>query len=96
VTEANDLKRQAAEQRKAFKERNGYPAHLIPDLWVGQAVAMNTLSSGSGSPVPASGTLEAATPNGFVLSNPSGRIVFIPREAVVQMELYEGSALAGR
>ncbi len=48
---------------------------------------MNTL--GGGSFVLANGTLEAVTPEGFVLSNELGRIVFIPREAVVQMELYD-------
>jgi hypothetical protein len=48
---------------------------------------MNTL--GGSSLVLANGTLEAVTPEGFVLSNELGRIVFIPREAVVQMELYD-------
>jgi hypothetical protein len=87
VSEASNLKRRADEQRKAFKEAHGYPAHLIPDIWVGQDVAMNTL--GGSSLVLANGTLEAVTPEGFVLSNELGRIVFIPREAVVQMELYD-------
>jgi hypothetical protein len=87
VNEVSNLKQRADEQRKAFKEAHGYPAHLIPDIWVGQNVAMNTL--GGGSLVLANGTLEAVTPEGFVLSNELGRIVFIPREAVVQMELYD-------
>jgi hypothetical protein len=87
VTEQSALKQQADEQRKAFKEAHGYPAHLIPDIWVGQNVATNTL--GGGSLALANGTLEAATPEGFVLSNELGRVVFIPREAVVQMELYD-------
>ena len=87
MNEVSNLKQRADEQRKAFKEAHGYPAHLIPDIWVGQNVAMNTL--GGGSLVLANGTLEAVTPEGFVLSNELGRIVFIPREAVVQMELYD-------
>jgi hypothetical protein len=87
VNEVSNLKQRVDEQRKAFKEAHGYPAHLIPDIWVGQNVAMNTL--GGGSLVLANGTLEAVTPEGFVLSNELGRIVFIPREAVVQMELYD-------
>ena len=87
MNEVCNLKQRADEQRKAFKEAHGYPAHLIPDIWVGQNVAMNTL--GGGSLVLANGTLEAVTPEGFVLSNELGRIVFIPREAVVQMELYD-------
>ena len=87
MNEVSNLKQRADEQRKAFKEAHGYPAHLIPDIWVGQNVAMNTL--GGGSLVLANGTLEAVTPEGFVLSNELGRIVFIPREAVVQLELYD-------
>lgn len=87
MNDVSNLKQRADEQRKAFKETHGYPAHLIPDIWVGQNVAMNTL--GGGSLVLANGTLEAVTPEGFVLSNELGRIVFIPREAVVQMELYD-------
>ena len=77
MNEVSNLKQRADEQRKAFKEAHGYPAHLIPDIWVGQNVAMNTL--GGGSLVLANGTLEAVTPEGFVLSNELGRIVFIPR-----------------
>ncbi len=87
MTEQSALKQQADEQRKAFKEAHGYPAHLIPDIWVGQNVAMNTL--GGGSLTLANGTLETVTPEGFVLSNELGRVVFIPRQAVVQMELYD-------
>ena len=67
MNEVSNLKQRADEQRKAFKEAHGYPAHLIPDIWVGQNVAMNTL--GGGSLVLANGTLEAVTPEGFVLSN---------------------------
>jgi hypothetical protein len=48
---------------------------------------MNTL--GGGSLALANGTLETVTPEGFVLSNELGRVVFIPRQAVVQMELYD-------
>ncbi len=87
MSEQSALKQQADEQRKAFKEAHGYPAHLIPDIWVGQNVAMNTL--GGGSLTLANGTLETVTPEGFVLSNELGRVVFIPRQAVVQMELYD-------
>ncbi len=87
MTEQSALKRQADERRKTFKEAHGYPAHLIPDIWVGQNVAMNTL--GGGSLALANGTLETVTPEGFVLSNELGRVVFIPRQAVVQMELYD-------
>ena len=53
--------------RATTHSAHGYPAHLIPDIWVGQNVAMNTL--GGGSLVLANGTLEAVTPEGFVLSN---------------------------
>ena len=87
MNEVSNLKQRADEQRKAFKEAHGYPAHLIPDILVGQNVAMNTL--GGGSLVLANGTLEAVTAEGFVPSNELGRIVFIPREAVLQMELYD-------
>jgi hypothetical protein len=87
VNEVSNLKQRADEQRKAFKEAHGYLAHLITDIWVGQNVAMNTL--GGGSLVLTNGTLEAVTAEGFVPSNELGRIVFIPREAVLQMELYD-------
>jgi hypothetical protein len=53
-------------------------------------VTVTSLSTlGDSSLILANGTPEAVTPEDFVLSNELGRIVFIPREAVVQMELYD-------
>ena len=93
MTEKNALRRQADERRKAFREAYGYPAHLIPDIWVGQLVALNTL--GGASPGITNGRLEAVTSSGFVLSNEVGRLFYIPNEAVVQVVLHKDGAPAG-
>ena len=93
MTEKNALRRQSDERRKAFRETYGYPAHLIPDIWVGQLVALNTL--GGTSPGITNGRLEAVTHSGFVLSNESGRLFYIPNEAVIQVVLHEDDDPAG-
>jgi len=82
VADENPFKRQAAEQRDAFKNKHGYRAQRVPNVWVGQLVAMNIVG-----PASASGILEAVKPGGYVLSV-EDRIVFIPRESVLQLELY--------
>jgi hypothetical protein len=82
VADENPFKRQAAEQRDAFKNKHGYRAQRVPNVWVGQSVALNLLG-----PARASGMLEAVKPHGYVLSV-EDRIVFIPRESVLQLELY--------
>jgi hypothetical protein len=93
VTDANELLRQqATEQKQAFEEKFGYPASEVPGIWVGQYVAVNMLG-GRGrdrqlTPTRASGMLEAVSLDGVVLSV-EDRVVFIPRESVLQMELYE-------
>jgi hypothetical protein len=46
-------------------------------------------------PTNASGMLEAIRDDGFVISV-EDRIVFIPRESVLQMELFETSELGSR
>jgi hypothetical protein len=45
VNEVSNLKQRADEQRKAFKEAHGYPAHPIPDIWVGQNSAITPLAA---------------------------------------------------
>jgi len=92
VNEANELRQQATEQERAFQEKFGYPASDVPGIWVGQYVAVNMLG-GRGrdrqlAPTRASGMLEAISLDGVVLSV-EDRVVFIPRESVLQMELYE-------
>jgi hypothetical protein len=93
VTDANELLRQqATQQKQAFEEKFGYPAGEVPGIWVGQYVAVNMLG-GRGrdrqlAPTRASGMLEAVSLDGVVLSV-EDRVVFIPRESVLQMELYE-------
>jgi hypothetical protein len=92
VTEANELRQQSTEQKQAFQEKFGYPAREVPGIWVGQQVAVNMLG-GRGedrqlAPTRASGMLEAISLDGLVLSV-EDRVVFIPRESVLQMELYE-------
>ena len=71
MTDSKDVKR-LAEQRQAFQDRHGYPAVIIPDIWIGQTVSMNVLGSGGKDtqlgPVKASGMLEAVRDDGFILS----------------------------
>jgi hypothetical protein len=93
VSDHTDVtKERAARQRQQFQEKHTYPANLIPDVWIGQNVALNTIGSGGKDnqlgPVRASGMLEAVRDDGFVLSNEE-RVVFIPRSAIIQMELYD-------
>jgi hypothetical protein len=94
MPDENELKQQAAEQRQAFEERRGYPANLVPYVWIGQNVALN-MFDGRGEnrqlgPIRASGMLEAVSDNGYVISV-EDRVVFIPRSAVLQIELHETS-----
>ena len=92
MTDANELRQQATQQKQAFEEKFGYPASEVPGIWVRQYVALNMLD-GRGrdrqlAPSRASGMLEAISLDGVVLSV-EDRVVFIPRESVLQMELYE-------
>ena len=84
MPDANELKLLASRQEQAFHEKFGYPSREVPDLWVGKLVALNVLG-GRGT---VSGMLEAIRDDGFVISV-EDRVVFIPRSAVLQMELYE-------
>jgi hypothetical protein len=92
VTDAGELRQQATQQKQAFQEKFGYPAGEVPGIWVGQYVAVNMLGGRGGdrqlAPTRASGMLEAISLDGVVLSV-EDRVVFIPRESVLQMELYE-------
>ena len=92
MSDASELRQQSTEQERAFQERFGYLASDVPGIWVGQYVAVNMLG-GRGrdrqlAPTRASGMLEAISLDGVVLSV-EDRVVFIPRESVLQMELYE-------
>jgi hypothetical protein len=92
VTDADELRQRATEQEQAFQEKFGYPASEVPGIWVGQYVALNILG-GRGrdrqlAPARASGMLEAISLDGVVISV-EDRVVFIPRESVLQIELYE-------
>ena len=82
VADENPFKQEADERRAVFKGRHGYPAQLVPDVWVGRLVAMNIVS-----PTRASGMLEAVKAEGYVVSV-EDRVVFIPRQSVLQLELY--------
>jgi hypothetical protein len=92
VPDANELKLLASREEQAFHEKFGYPAREIPGIWVGQQVAVNMLGGRGGDrqlgPTRASGMLEEVSLDGVVLSVEE-RVVFIPRESVLQMELYE-------
>ena len=92
MPDANELKLLASRQEQAFHEKFGYLAGGVPGIWVGQYVAVNMLG-GRGAdrqlaPTRASGMLEAVKPEGYVVSV-EDRVVFIPRESVLQLELYE-------
>jgi hypothetical protein len=98
VPDLNEFRRQATAQSQAFHEKFGYPAREVPDIWVGQNVALNMLGGRGtehllGSKT-ASGMLEAKTPEGYVLSVEDSA-VFIPRESGLQLELYEPHQHAG-
>jgi hypothetical protein len=99
VPDANELKLLASRQEQAFHEKYGYLARDVPDLWVGKLVALNMIGGRGGggqlAPTNASGMLEAIRDDGFVISV-EDRIVFIPRSAVLQMELFETSELGSR
>ena len=92
MTDASELRQQATEQEHAFQEKFGYPASEVPGIWVGQYVAVKMLGGRGGdrqlAPTRASGMLEAISLDGVVLSV-EDRVVFIPRESILQMELYE-------
>ena len=94
MTDASELRQQATQQEQAFHEKFGYPSREVPDLWVGKNVAINMLGGrgegGQLAPTNASGMLEAIRDDGFVISV-EDRVVFIPRSAVLQVELYETS-----
>jgi hypothetical protein len=94
VPDANEFKLLASRQEQAFHEKYGYPSREVPDMWVGQNVALDMLGGGGAdpqlAPTNASGMLEAVRDDGFVISV-EDRVVFIPRSAVLQMELYETS-----
>ena len=86
MPDANELKLLASRQEQAFHEKFGYPSREVPGIWVGKNVAINMLG-GHGA---VSGMLEAIRDDGFVISV-EDRVVFIPRSAVLQIELYETS-----
>ena len=91
MPDANELKLLSSRQEQAFHEKFGYLASEIPGIWVGQQVAVNMLGGRGGdrqlAPTRASGMLEAISLDGVVLSV-EDRVVFIPRESILQMELY--------
>ena len=92
MPDVNEFRLLASRQEQAFHEKFGYPSREVPDIWVGQNVAVNMLG-GRGAdrqlaPIRASGMLEAISDDGFVISV-EDRVVFIPRSAVLQMELHE-------
>ncbi len=92
MPDANELKLLASRQEQAFHEKFGYPAREVPDIWVGKLVAVNMLGGRDAdrqlATTKASGMLEAIKDDGFVVSV-EDRVIFIPRESVLQMELYE-------
>jgi hypothetical protein len=99
VPDANEFKLLASRQEQAFYEKFGYLAREVPDRWVGQNVALNMLggcgSDNQPAPTKVSGMLEAIRDDGFVISV-EDRVVFMPRSAVLRMELYETSELGSR
>jgi len=68
VTDANELRQRATQQKQAFEEKFGYPAGEVPGIWVGQQVTVNMLGGRGGdrqlAPTTASGMLEAISLDG--------------------------------
>jgi hypothetical protein len=92
VPDANELKLLVSRQEQAFHEKFGYPAHEIPNIWVGQRVAINAQS-----PPWVIGMLEAVKPDGYVLSvGDDDSIIFIPRESVFGLALYNPDLHSGK
>ena len=85
MADENPFKQQADERRATFKGRHGYPAQLVPDVWVGRLVAMNIVGPTRASGM-LEGMLEAVKPEGYVVSV-EDRVVFIPRESVLQLDV---------
>ena len=99
MPDLNEFRRQATAQSQALHEEFGYPAREVPDIWVGQNVALNMLG-GRGTEhllgaKTASGMLEAITPEGYVLSV-EDRVVFIPRESVLQLDFTNQTSTAAQ
>jgi hypothetical protein len=95
VADESAVKQRAAEQRQQFQEKHGYPAVSVPEMWVGQDVTMSILGARDGDhhlgSVRVKGVLEAVREDGFVISNDEGTS-FVPRSAVLRMELDEPEA----
>ena len=68
------------------------PAKLVPDVWIGQVVQLSLVTGRDAENLlgvtKTIGMLEAVLRYGYVLSV-EDRVVFIPRESVVQMELFD-------
>jgi hypothetical protein len=84
---------QSAEQRRQeFRQQHGHPAGDIPEVWIGRPVELSVVGGRGQERLlgaqRASGLLEAVTDGGFVVSA-GDRVVFYPREAVLQIELYD-------
>src|ERR671920_319943 len=67
VADENPFEQQADERRAVFKGRHGYPAQLVPDVWVGRLVAMNIVGPTRASGM-LEGMLEAVKAEGYVVS----------------------------
>jgi len=92
MADGDEIERRVSEQRRAFKEKHGHSAKLVPHVWIGQVVELHLVSGGGAENLlgvtKKSGILEAVLRYGYVLSV-EDRVVFVPSEAVVQMELYD-------
>ena len=98
MPDANEFKLLTSRQEQAFHEKYGYPSREVPDMWVGQVVTLDMLGGRADlqrAPTNASGMLEAVRDDGFVISV-EDRVVFIPRSAVLRVELYETSERGSR
>lgn len=95
MVDRSAVKQRAAEQRRQFQEKHGYPAVSVPEMWVGCGISMSILG-GRGrdhhlGSLKVTGVLEAVREDGFVISNQDGPS-FVSRSAVLQMELDEPEA----
>jgi hypothetical protein len=95
VVDESAVKQRAAEQRQRFRDKHGYPAVSVPEMWVGQDVTMSILGGRGGDhylgSVKVTGVLEALREDGVVISNDDGPS-FMSRSVVLRMELDEPEA----
>jgi hypothetical protein len=93
-----EIRRARMEFEKQFRDRHGYMPAAVPETWVGARVALNVLTGVTGGQLgvaPSSGFLSGINDDGYVISNEGGKVVFLPKQAVMHIELYDEGSHGG-